>query len=755
MSAVQQTFEAAARHHQAGDLDQAQMLYADVLEQEAGHVDALCNLATIMFSREQFDIAANLFGVVMQLQPENPEAAYNRGCSRHRMNVLDGAVADYRHCLALSNGRHQAALENLIAILVERSPGSAEVIELLEARLAMGEDIEQRLLLAEQCVAAGRLDAADDHYRAAIAWNPASPVARYQVTTQQLCTVDDAPAAGLRARWHIDGFVEKNPAPPIPLPLWQGEPLAGKHLFIAAEQGVGDMTMFSSRLRELDAAAVTMQVDARLLATWRHSWPDYQFVAAPTSSMDVPDVDWQSMDCFCFAGDVLHLVRSDEPARGPWLTPEPRSAMRWANWTASLDGPLIGISWRGGFGSSEIEKHSIDIDDFAAVIEGLPATFVLLQYDPQPEECERFGDNFAVPPGLDIRNDLDDVIALTSCLDLVITIDNCNAYFAAGVGTPSWPLLPVAAHWRWRSRMPLGAWREKTFPFHATTADGWQTPLQAMRVQLAGFIEHFSGRPDDMVMPQRSSAAMSTAAPARRRRRLQRTGPATLLVNDLLNSGDWGETIAALGLYDQLSRDGCRLTSLPGYALKGIDAPSDASRGLNEFANRHAAILRALEASDQVVIAPSGDSARSDLLHFLANVAGQHFGKPVTVAEDLDGQLHSGLDRIGTGTALDVRDIVCTMPGTVTAQTAAAMVDELGRLASGPGQVSLLVGGRAGVSRQHVALADFIHQHAGLQGEILWVDSAQDWAATIAAAGRLVTTSHYATRIAAMTAPTQ
>jgi ADP-heptose:LPS heptosyltransferase len=68
--------------------------------------------------------------------------------------------------------------------------------------------------------------------------------------------------------------------------------------------------------------------------------------------------------------------------------------------------------------------------------------WIQLQYG----ECEAelaaaeaaFGVAFWRPPGLDLRQDLDDLAALASALDLVIGTPNATTSLAAASGAPTW-----------------------------------------------------------------------------------------------------------------------------------------------------------------------------------------------------------------------------------------------------------------------------------------------------------------------------
>lgn len=738
-SATPVVLEQAAASREGSDVARALAFYSEVLEQDAGNVEALTNLAVLLFRREEFELAASLYGALLALGP-TAENFYNRGCCFHRAGNADLARADYLECLQRSTEIHLQCLDNLIALQVADAPASNETIALLEARLEVEESTEKRIVLADHCIAAGLTEKGVEHYRVAVEADPVDPNARFRSAAQRLCTTGFASNDGLRARWHLPSFIEKNPPRPIPLVNWTDEPLAGKRLFVAAEQGIGDMTLFASRLGEIEAASVTMEIDERLIATFRNSFPEVDFRPAPWSSMTVPDVNWAEQDLFCYAGDLLY--RSDREAQaGAWLVPVEEKVRRWRGWLSGFDGLRIGISWRGGSAGSEVGKHPLDAARFASLISGLPATFVLLQYDVEPDECAVFGDNFVIPPGINIRDDLDDIVALTSLLDLVITIDNCNVSFGAATGTPVWALLPAVADWRWRTHAPLNAWRQCVDHYRATP-EGWDAPLAELQEDLETLVE--SNLPRTFLSPGQNQTTPSCAdGPL-----VVCDRPGVLIVNDMLNSSDWGESIASMGLHDMVGRQNRAVTSLPDYALRAIrldscaDSPDALAEGFDALMRQQPALYDALTQADEIYFLPAADPARAELLKFLAVCADQRLSKRVSLCDDLSRMLTAGLSRIGEVSPDGSFGTICTLSSHVSAESAAELITKLESLNE---PVTVLLGGRAFLSEAQQTVAGFAHSRAN--AEIRWIESPVGWVSAIAGAQRLITPSVFAQEV--------
>src|ERR1700693_429978 len=71
----------AVRHHQAGELVQAEACYRRVLAIDPRHGRALYYLGVLSAHTGRFDAASDLIGGAAALDPRNPELRYNLGAA--------------------------------------------------------------------------------------------------------------------------------------------------------------------------------------------------------------------------------------------------------------------------------------------------------------------------------------------------------------------------------------------------------------------------------------------------------------------------------------------------------------------------------------------------------------------------------------------------------------------------------------------------------------------------------------------------
>jgi predicted O-linked N-acetylglucosamine transferase (SPINDLY family) len=114
MNSVSQTFELALQYHRAGNLQQAEVLYRQIL-QLAGDAsfhpefpDAYNNLGTVLAARGELAEAITHFRQALHVRPDFAEAHYNLGIALQDQGRPEEAIASYRQALRLKPDYAQA-----------------------------------------------------------------------------------------------------------------------------------------------------------------------------------------------------------------------------------------------------------------------------------------------------------------------------------------------------------------------------------------------------------------------------------------------------------------------------------------------------------------------------------------------------------------------------------------------------------------------------------------------------------------------
>jgi tetratricopeptide (TPR) repeat protein len=266
--------------------------------------------------------------------------------------------------------------------------------------------------------------------------------------------------------------------------------LAGKIVAVLAEQGLGDEIMFSSVLCDLavDAKAVSCECDPRLLPLFARSFPSVDFMPR----QDVPAVPADT-EVVVKEASLARIYRRDAAAF-PQCAHLKADSARATEWRKQLDeqaaGRLkIGISWRGGVAQTRTNDRSIELARLDVLTDVPNTCFFNLQYGEVADELARFNQTHPgstiARPFADTSNNIDELAALISALDLVISVQNTTVHLSGALGVPCWGIIPFRPEWRYGAQGRDMIWYPSVELFRQPKAGDWDAVLQDVRSRLA------------------------------------------------------------------------------------------------------------------------------------------------------------------------------------------------------------------------------------------------------------------------------
>jgi Tfp pilus assembly protein PilF len=240
-----------------------------------------------------------------------------------------------------------------------------------------------------------------------------------------------------------------------------GMALEGRDLLVFGEQGLGDEVLFANVLADVRAALgpggrLTLAVERRLQPLFARSFPDVEVVAHATPRVEhltmrlAPAVQGRRFDLWTPMGSLLRQFRrqvSDFPPRPAFLRADPA---RVSHWREALNSqPTVGLLWKSLKVASQRARFYAPFADWAPVLATPGVRFVNLQYGDCAAELayarEALGVEIWSPPGVNLKDDLDEVAAIASALDVVLGPANATLNIAAACGTPTWFICPPGA----------------------------------------------------------------------------------------------------------------------------------------------------------------------------------------------------------------------------------------------------------------------------------------------------------------------
>ena len=422
----------------SGDLPAAADAYRTAVRAEPRDLEALHQLAFVESRLGLYDEAYQSFQRLLEAVPDSPRAHHNFGLWQLECGYAEEALASFRRAHALQ----------------PEEPASLACIGHALRDLA-------------------RLDEAIVTYEKVLATQADFPDVVGN-RSQALLMRADWPAG-----W--DAYEQRfgpgqAQARTRSRPQWRGMPLSGKKIVVLPEQGIGDEILFASCLPDLiaTAGACVVECNARLVKLFARSFPKAQVEVS--------------------AGSLPQQFRRDTaafPKHAGYLKVDTVRQIFWRDSRLLSEARVrIGIAWRGGTLRSRQYLRSLSLPDLLPVLQTPDCAFIRLQHGDYADEIRNMRDQNRVDlrvPEFSVANDIDELAAMISALDLVITVDNTIANLSGALGVPVWVLLPFSAEWRYGLNAETMPWYPSARLFRQLRPRTWTPVIDRVAFALRNF----------------------------------------------------------------------------------------------------------------------------------------------------------------------------------------------------------------------------------------------------------------------------
>lgn len=476
---------------QRGELDSALSSIQRACELAPDNAECLSNLSALYLERDDEVAAEQAARAALQLAPDRADAHHNLGVALAKQYDNIAAIKHLERAIELDPTNAKAHCD-LAATLSDI--GDEDDLERAMALYRKAQSIDPKLALARFAhglveLTQGDYDGAMALYHEAQSIDPNMAIARFGMSLLQLTRGDYAEGwTNYEARKIAK---ELRPmAHPHFAPDWDGEDLQGKRIFLYSEQGFGDILQFVRFVPSLLAkgAQIDLQVPPELIPLLREChWP-VEFVTFTEAEHET--YDFQSS--LLSLPKALRLQLDDLPVAQSYLQANPEKQEYWNSKFGQPRRPRIGLCWAGNPIFKNDHKRSIASDEFSKLCCGIDADFVNLQKDRYENELEDYIANGVTL--IDWSNEFfnfAETAALVSCLDLIISVDTVITHLAAGLGKPTWILIPHIPDWRWLLDRTDSPWYPSARIFRQTTVNDWDEAIAQVATELSTFVRSF------------------------------------------------------------------------------------------------------------------------------------------------------------------------------------------------------------------------------------------------------------------------
>ena len=433
---------------QIGMLDQAITAYKKALSLKPDYAEVYCNMSFALQNQGKPDEAIEACKKAILLKPDYALAYSNMGNALQDLGKLDEAIEAYNKTLSLKPDYADAYYNMGIAFndqgkLKESLEAYNKVLSLnpnyVLAYNNMGNVFKDQ----------GKLDEAIEAYNKSISLKPDYAEAHHNLGF--LLLNSGKLKEGLDEyewRWKTSKLLPQQRH--FSQPLWDGKnSLNGKRILLWCEQGIGDTINWCSYLSLVTSQAehCILECQEKLVPLLKRSFPNVE--VKPQNK--ILDKERDDFDFHLPMGSLYkHFIKeiSQNAKADAYLVPDPVRVNFWRKRLNSLgNGPYVGISWKSTDMSRLRLQNYAPISKWYTLLKLTNVTFINLQYKDFAEDLTKVQNELGVKvhnfDDLDHFNNIDDVAALCSALDFVVSIKTTVPLISAGVGTST-----KLANWR-------------------------------------------------------------------------------------------------------------------------------------------------------------------------------------------------------------------------------------------------------------------------------------------------------------------
>lgn len=258
-------------------------------------------------------------------------------------------------------------------------------------------------------------------------------------------------------------------------PVWDGS--KGKTVVVQADQGLGEMLMFSQILPQMqrDCKKVIVETNSRLVNVFKRNFKGIDIYGTLDEKSGLSWPRKYDIDAHTHMSWLGRYYRNSDAefSRKPYIVPRADLAKKWRKWLEQFPRPWVGLAWRGGIQRTNEAVRSIELQRFAPIIQR-GGSFISLAYQNVGREIAQWNIRHREQihvPNIDNGGDFDEWIALISQLDHTICVLTTVLHVCGALGKRCSVLVPTVCQWQhayggremmWYPPNTIANYRQKT-----------------------------------------------------------------------------------------------------------------------------------------------------------------------------------------------------------------------------------------------------------------------------------------------------
>lgn len=457
---------------QMGYLDIAEKLLLKYLAADPGHVEATNNLACVQRDQKRYGDAVETLRALLGVEPESPVLWNTLGTVLSDQGDMTTALTFFEEALRYDPTFAKARYNR------------ANVRQPLGDALGAVEDLESALPGAE------------------------SPYERAMMTMARamlLMTLGRIPEGFEAYEVRLDPHLPESMRMAVDAPRWdpKSDDIRGKRLLIVGEQGIADEMVFGTCIGDAIEAVgpdgkVFIAVEPRLIGLFQRAFPTAVVGGHKAVKLEgritryVPFVEelaeGERVDAWIPMASMLAIFRpsiDSFPERRGYLPADPDKVAHWRGELEKLGpGLKVGLHWKSLVLTGSRARYFSGFERWRPVLETPGAVMVNLQCGDVAVDlaaAEAAGVSIWTPP-IDLKDDLEDVAALSVALDLVIGPGIAGTNLAAAVGATAW-MITAPDDWHFLATDKYPFYPHLRY-FRRDSFDGWEGAIDRIRAAL-------------------------------------------------------------------------------------------------------------------------------------------------------------------------------------------------------------------------------------------------------------------------------